>query len=100
MKVVIRVLWVIFINKLKVYWDEIIVTRKNDIPIVKISELKDTIIKTTANEIEVEIKDDENVISTSMFMKFRNTPVNATVDNKKDKKRNDIVISFFILYWK
>ena len=69
---------------------EIIVTRKNDIPIVKISELKDTIIKTTANEIEVEIKDDENVISTSILRELKGRDIQVNV-NKYENDKNKYV---------
>lgn len=65
----------------KIY--EIVVIRKNDAPIVSVKELLDTIDKTTHNQIEVEIKDDENNISSKVLKKLKGKKIDLKI-NKYD----------------
>ena len=59
---------------------EILVTRKKDIPIIEIKDLLTTIEKTTAKEIEVDIKNEENIISSKMLEKLKNSEINLTLN--------------------
>lgn len=65
----------------KIY--EIVVIRKNDAPVVGIKDVLETIDKTTHTQIEVEIKDDENNISSKILKKLKGKKLELRI-NKYD----------------
>lgn len=67
---------------------EIIVTRKSDAPIIEIKDLLETINKTTSKEIEVEIKNEENIISSKII----NTLKDKDIKLKINKYENNNLI--------
>lgn len=58
---------------------ELIVLRKDDIPIVEIKDLMNTITKTTSKQIEVEIKNDENKISSEILQILKGKNIKLTI---------------------
>lgn len=58
---------------------EIVVVRKNDAPIVEIKELINTINKTTSKQIEVEIKDEENKISSKIIKTLKGKDIELKI---------------------
>lgn len=63
---------------------EILVTRKSDAPVIEIKDLLDTLEKTTAKEIEVDIKNEENVISSKILTKLKEKEIKIKINKYED----------------
>lgn len=72
---------------------EIVVVRKDDAPVVEIKDLIDTIKKTTSKQIEVEIKKDENKISSEILKELKG----KNIQIKINKYENDNVKYVWII---
>lgn len=72
---------------------EIIVTRKSDAPIIEIKELLETINKTTAKEIEVEIKNEENIISSKIINNLKDKDLKLKINKYEN---NNIIYTWTI----
>jgi len=59
---------------------ELVVVRKNDAPVVGIKDLIETINKTTAKEIEVEIKDDDNKITSDILKELSGKDITLKIN--------------------